>query len=102
MVFRCGEGHVLDASRSSSRNKKARMAILQQNQQAADLALFLIGSRRDVKVLGSVFMAVVPSLVFWCGQRSVLEACRSSSRRKKARPATQQQDQETAELALFV
>ena len=49
---------------------------------AAELALFLPESRRDVKPRGSMFLDVVPSfssMVFRCGEGCVLEACSTSS-----------------------
>ena len=65
---------------------------------AAAIALFLPESRRDVKPRGSVFFEVVSSfssMVFWCGDGCVLEACRitsssstSSSSRSSSRPSS--------------
>ena len=66
---------------------------------AAAIALFLLESRRDVKPRGSVFFEVVSSfssMVFWCGEGCVLEACRttsssstsSSSRSSSSRPSS--------------
>jgi len=49
--------------------------------RAAELALFVTGSRRDVKPRGSMFLEVVPSfsgMVFRCGEGCVLEAYSSS------------------------
>ena len=49
---------------------------------AAELALFLPGSRRDVKPRGSMFLEVVPSfssMLLRCGEGCVLEACSTTS-----------------------
>ena len=49
---------------------------------AAELALFLLESRRDVKPRGSMFLEVVPSfssMVFRCGEECVLEICSTIS-----------------------
>ena len=49
---------------------------------AAELALFLPESKRDVKPPGSMFLEVVPSfssMVFRCGEECVLEACSTTS-----------------------
>ena len=63
MVFRCGEGYVLEAC--STRAAAAAAAA----GPAAKLALFLPESRRDVKPRDSRFLEVVPSfraMVFCC------------------------------------
>ena len=49
---------------------------------AAELALFLLESRRDVKPRGSMFLEVVPSfssMLFRCGEECVLEICSTIS-----------------------
>ena len=74
MVFRCGEGYILEACSTSAAAAAAG--------PAAELALFLPESRRDVKPQGSMFLEVVPSfssMVFRCGEGCVLEACSMSS-----------------------
>ena len=118
MVFRCGEGCVLEAcstsssstTSSSSRSSSSRGSSssrpsscnhqLQQQQQAQQLqSLFFPESRRDVKPRGSMFLEVVPSfssMVFRCGEGCALEACSttSSSTTRSMQQEQQQQQQQ--------
>ena len=60
MVFRCGEGYVLKACRTSAAAAAAAAG------PAAAITLFLPESRRDVKPRDSMFLEVVPSFRPWC------------------------------------
>ena len=85
LQFPCGEGCVLEAcstSSSSTTSSSRSSSSSRPKGPAAELALFLLESRRDVKPRGSMFLEVVPScssMVFRCGEGCVLEACSTSS-----------------------
>ena len=85
LQFPCGEGCVLEAcstSSSSTTSSSSRSSSSRPKGPAAELALFLLESRRDVKPRGNMFLEVVPSfssMVFRCGEGCVLEACSTSS-----------------------
>ena len=82
MVFRCGEGCVLEAcSTSSSRSSSSSSSSSSSRPSSCNLFFFL-ESRRDVKPRGSMFLEVVPSfssMLFRCGEECVLEICSTIS-----------------------